>query len=516
MSFSHKTKSVYTGILGVGYAALLVFSLPCAASVYYVDGRGGDDGRDGRSPERAWKTVAKVNSASLGAGDTVLFKRGCVWYETLRPANGKPDHPVTYGAYGEGAPPTIDGAGSLDYGIERMDAAWIVIENLRLRNYRKEGIRFLAWNSGVEHITIRNCTIQNGIHSCIRINAPRSSCGIYGVVVENCVLGPTSPTLTSSGIWIMSGQSGEQRAEKIRLRGNRIFECGEDGIIIDEAVDVAVIDNRIRGNGENSIDIKDCRKAVVRGNTCADDGEFGIVVHDDGVETGFTADITLTDNTVTGSAWGAIYCEFGKNYRVERNKASGFKYGGIVLAKKISNAVVAGNTVWKGGREQDPGIALLGVARAEVSHNTVYGMKGSGIVIGRGSSDLKVLNNICASNGACEFKVESGCTNITVSHNLFYPQRRSFIDFLGEKFDTVFDFSSAVTAPGIISASPLFTDPAKGLFTLRPESPARNAGTDAGRKFLESAPDLGAHEFDPDPGGRSAVTVPQGLRLLIR
>ena len=96
--------------------------------VYYVS-PGGDDNNDGLSPESAWKSLGKVNSAAvqnafledvdrfpefqwaadhrdqwaeLKPGDVVLFERGGLWRGSLRTAEG-----VTYSAYGEGAKPEI-------------------------------------------------------------------------------------------------------------------------------------------------------------------------------------------------------------------------------------------------------------------------------------------------------------------------------------------------------------------------------------------------------------------------
>ena len=52
-----------------------------------------------------WKTIAKVNSASLKAGDSVLFMRGDTWREQLAPKSGNATGVITYGAYGNAAAP---------------------------------------------------------------------------------------------------------------------------------------------------------------------------------------------------------------------------------------------------------------------------------------------------------------------------------------------------------------------------------------------------------------------------
>jgi hypothetical protein len=80
------------------------------ANTYYVDSAGGNDGNDGQSLQTPWKTVAKVNAATLVAGDTVLFKRGGVWTESLAPsASGAAGNPIAFDAYGQGPAPLLTG-----------------------------------------------------------------------------------------------------------------------------------------------------------------------------------------------------------------------------------------------------------------------------------------------------------------------------------------------------------------------------------------------------------------------
>ncbi|MBQ8506144.1 MAG: Ig-like domain-containing protein [Clostridia bacterium] len=121
--------------------------------VYYVSPNG-DDNNDGLSPETAFRTLDKINSAALevygeivvgnpefpefmnvsknpeerlvlNPGDVVLFERGMEWRGMLRAAEG-----VTYSAYGEGAKPVINsspenGAGEGKWElVEGTDNIW--------------------------------------------------------------------------------------------------------------------------------------------------------------------------------------------------------------------------------------------------------------------------------------------------------------------------------------------------------------------------------------------------------
>lgn len=73
-------------------------------NVYYVSASGNDN-NNGKTADTAWKTLDKVNKASLLSGDVVLFKRGDVFRGKLTLKNG-----VTYSAYGSGAKPAINGS----------------------------------------------------------------------------------------------------------------------------------------------------------------------------------------------------------------------------------------------------------------------------------------------------------------------------------------------------------------------------------------------------------------------
>lgn len=75
--------------------------LPCQGTAYYVSNTG-DDGNDGLSPETAWATLDKVNTADLQWGDGVYFARGGLWRGQLWAQEG-----VTYSAYGQGEKPRI-------------------------------------------------------------------------------------------------------------------------------------------------------------------------------------------------------------------------------------------------------------------------------------------------------------------------------------------------------------------------------------------------------------------------
>lgn len=138
------------------------WTLAEGGKVYYVSPNG-DDNNDGLSPETAWKTLDKVNSAALedsdipnyfldedgfpeyvwaaenrdnwadlNPGDVVLFERGGLWRGMLRTKSG-----VTYSAYGEGPKPEIWGSPENGAGAEKWslmpgtDNIWVFYKELQ-------------------------------------------------------------------------------------------------------------------------------------------------------------------------------------------------------------------------------------------------------------------------------------------------------------------------------------------------------------------------------------------------
>ena len=86
---------------------------------YYVSNNGNDN-NNGRSAEKAWATISRVNKANLSAGDVVFFERGGTWRtETLQTQKG-----VTYSAYGEGVKPRLIGSPENGAGEEK----WSLLE----------------------------------------------------------------------------------------------------------------------------------------------------------------------------------------------------------------------------------------------------------------------------------------------------------------------------------------------------------------------------------------------------
>ncbi len=90
--------------------AFLVWSSLASAATYYVSSSTGSNTNNGTSATTAWQTIGHVNAQTFNPGDSILFKRGDVWNESLTPpSSGSSGSPITFDAYGTGAAPNLTG-----------------------------------------------------------------------------------------------------------------------------------------------------------------------------------------------------------------------------------------------------------------------------------------------------------------------------------------------------------------------------------------------------------------------
>ena len=87
---------------------LFVLASSAAATTYYVDANTGSDTNAGKNSLSPWKTLQKVNSMNLVAGDAVLLNRGTAWSEGLEiQRSGALGSAIYFGTYGTGDSPVI-------------------------------------------------------------------------------------------------------------------------------------------------------------------------------------------------------------------------------------------------------------------------------------------------------------------------------------------------------------------------------------------------------------------------
>lgn len=98
------------GSLALGFGISITRAQAPTSTVYYVS-NDGNDSNDGFTPTSAWQTIEHVNEQSFQPGDSILFRRGDIWRETLYvTSSGSFTDWITFGAYGAGEKPRLLGS----------------------------------------------------------------------------------------------------------------------------------------------------------------------------------------------------------------------------------------------------------------------------------------------------------------------------------------------------------------------------------------------------------------------
>lgn len=97
---------------------LVLFTFTAKAINYYFSSQLGNDSRtivEAQNPNTPWKTISKLNGfINLLPGDSVLFKRGDIFFGTLEVFSGLPNKKIVYCAYGIGSNPIFSGLVTLN------------------------------------------------------------------------------------------------------------------------------------------------------------------------------------------------------------------------------------------------------------------------------------------------------------------------------------------------------------------------------------------------------------------
>jgi hypothetical protein len=221
--------------------ALVALAPMLPAAVYHVDSARGDDSAAGTQPDKAWRSLEKVNATVLKPGDQVLFKAGGRWSGQLRPVgSGDKDALITIGRYGEGPLPRIDGEGKHLDAVLLRNVSFIEIADLEVTN---QGPAAVPWRTGVkvaadgigkmQRVYLRRLFVHD-VNGDLRKD--REGCGIFfearggnnshfdGLLIEKCHVVRTDRN------GICQRGTGRTRSRNVIIRGNLLEDIGGDGI----------------------------------------------------------------------------------------------------------------------------------------------------------------------------------------------------------------------------------------------------------------------------------------------
>lgn len=390
---------------------------------YYIDSDMGDDGHDGSSAVKAWRSLGKLNQATFGPGDRIFFRRGGTYAGVFAPkGSGRPGAPIVVDAYGDGDPPHLHADGSTASTVVLRNVEYWTLRNLAISNRgaqpapRRTGIHLLHENVGVAHgIVLQGLHIHDVNGSPVKKDGGGSA-----ILVET------------------KGRSRQTRHDGLVIENNTIERCQRDGILFLRAgsrdgglaTGVVVRGNRIRGVPGDCILVKGCRGSLVERNTVSECGTLPPGEAAAGIWP-FDCDDTLIQyNEVSGHRAPAD----GQAYDAD------FQCRGTIIQYNYSHDNVGGMAlVCNDGRDAQ-GIGNSGtIVRYNVSINDALRKTGSASLRISGPVDgSQIYNNIIiipdkpdAGSQVTVFKATSwrGVPNGTAIHdNIVVAPRAAGID----------------------------------------------------------------------------------------
>jgi len=231
---------------GAGLRLMLVASLvvsTLSARTWYVDSRNGNDASDGLAENRAWKTLDRLNSADLTAGDRVLLRAGSEFHGQL-----KVRWPVAVDKYGDGKLPLIAADGKFHEALLIENTDNVEVSNLELTNtgVKREpfryGARIRAWDHGVmRNVRLKGLFVHDVNGSLVKKDEGEGHGIVWenggqkvksrfdGLIIENCHLVRTD----RNGICGFVPYPSEDKTNlstNVVIRGNVLEDIGGDGI----------------------------------------------------------------------------------------------------------------------------------------------------------------------------------------------------------------------------------------------------------------------------------------------
>ncbi len=213
---------------------------------YYVDSTDGDDKSPGDSPDTAWKTIRRAMQQNYSPGDALLFKRGCIWRESLRIKGvGTKTRPITLGTYGGGPKPRLM---SSDPAILSNDGpvSWWHIKGLELlgdRNFdprgkKQGGQNGISITQSVRSagLVIEDCVVHDIDGKGIVFNAQALRPSVFrDVTIMGCEVYNAGTGIATDGLWpAPAGQlvRYQRCISHFTVRECRVHDIATDGIVL--------------------------------------------------------------------------------------------------------------------------------------------------------------------------------------------------------------------------------------------------------------------------------------------
>ena len=442
---------------------------------YYVDATSGNDANRGMTADDAWQTIAKVNGYTFQTGDNILFKRGETWVGV---ALVPPRDNLSFGAYGAGANPILDGN-------DLVNCIWINgMNDLTFKDIETtQGIDsgFAVHNSS--KITVIDCDAHDCGNDNLIFITDCYDCRVIRGSFYNSYqrVGGTN----CSGIEIADGSHDIElvdvtcydNAGGAGFSGLGITVHSHGATVL--PYNIVVDGAECYGNTDYGVfvwkqdNVADTDRNIVVKNCHLHNNNMGIRIRKEAGAANFPDGITIEDCLIENNTAEAFYLH-GDNIIVRRN-----------IFRGTGRSVECVNHIFY--------------------NNTFYFSVGAGaypVYFASGRTDhIEFKNNIVNTTVAAAMCIGVDATvvllNIDIDYNLYHLDAETVANtrwhWLGVAkswADWLADSGEDGNSP-MADQDPLFTNPGAGDFTLQAGSPAIDAGVDVGLPYLGTAPDCG-------------------------
>jgi hypothetical protein len=380
-------------------------------STYYIR-PSGDDMKDGKSPETAWKTIERANKNTFKTGEKLLLEGGFTYQGTIHldsADGGTKGNPLLISKFGDGI--AIIEAND-NRGLYAYNCAGIRVSNLTFRGSgvgknNASGIEFFIdfTNKSLYHIEIDSCEVSGFHQYGILIHGDKSdTSGFRNVRITNCLayengeagIGSFSryPSIAHKDFYLAYNKAFNNRGILSKTEnhsGNGIVMGGVENIIIEycEAYENGA-DNRCEAGGPVGIWLWTCKKGVIQ--DCESHHNYAGLTKDGG---GFDIDGGSSDCII-------------RNCFSHDNEGAGYLLAQFDCPIKFKNNTITNNISRNDGRKNNYGsIAIWGanannkVMNCEISNNKCFvgkknmvsGTPSTVRLIGTNFQGIKVINN---------------------------------------------------------------------------------------------------------------------------